>query len=199
MYTSCMRTLLACTVIDVVALLLGPVSYGQKAISFPTADGGVVSADVYGAGDHGVVLAHGGRFNKGSWKEQAQVLAAARLRVLAIDFRGYGQSRGPGDSDPMSAPLHLDGLRCGICGRPARRPCRWSGPVWAAARLAMHRSCPSLVRLIVWCSLAHRPTAPPRSSKHLHCSLWLAMMPARMGSGSLEFARSMKKLLSRKN
>ena len=105
-----MRTLLACTVIDVVALLLGPVSYGQKAISFPTADGGVVSADVYGAGDHGVVLAHGGRFNKGSWKEQAQVLAAARLRVLAIDFRGYGQSRGPGDSDPMIAPLHLDVL-----------------------------------------------------------------------------------------
>ncbi len=105
-----MRTFLACTVIDVVVLLLGPVSYGQKAISFPTADGGVVSADVYGAGDHGVVLAHGGRFNKGSWKEQAQVLAAARLRVLAIDFRGYGQSRGPGDSDPMSAPLHLDVL-----------------------------------------------------------------------------------------
>ena len=105
-----MRTLLACTVIDVVALLLGPVSYGQKAISFPTADGGVVSADVYGAGDHGVVLAHGGRFNKGSWKEQAQVLAAARLRVLAIDFRGYGQSRGPGQSDPMNAPLQLDVL-----------------------------------------------------------------------------------------
>ncbi len=105
-----MRTFLACTVIDVVVLLLGPVSYGQKAISFSTADGGVVSADVYGAGDHGVVLAHGGRFNKGSWKEQAQVLAAARLRVLAIDFRGYGQSRGPGDSDPMSAPLHLDVL-----------------------------------------------------------------------------------------
>src|SRR5229473_5168064 len=94
----------------IVALVLAGVSYAQKAVTFPTADGGVVSADVYGAGDHGVVLAHGGRFNKGSWKEQAQVLAAARLRVLAIDFRGYGQSRGPGDSDPMIAPLHLDVL-----------------------------------------------------------------------------------------
>src|SRR5208283_2765830 len=30
------------------------------------------------------------------------------FRVLAIDFRGYGASRGPGQSDPLSAPLHLD-------------------------------------------------------------------------------------------
>src|SRR5260370_27881055 len=93
-----------------VTLVLSAVSYGQKAVSFPTADGGVVSADSYGAGEHGVVLAHGGRFNKGSWEKQAQALDAAGFRVLAIDFRGYGQSRGPGDSDPMSAPLHLDVL-----------------------------------------------------------------------------------------
>ena len=101
-----MRTLAAV----IVALFLAAVSHAQKAVSFATADGGVVSADSYGAGDHGVVLAHGARFNKGSWEKQAQVLAAAGFRVLAIDFRGYGQSRGPGDSDPMSAPLHLDVL-----------------------------------------------------------------------------------------
>src|SRR5260370_15078695 len=94
----------------IVALVLAGVSYAQKAVTFPTADGGVVSADSYGAGEHGVVLAHGGRFNKGSWEKQAQALTAAGFRVLAIDFRGYGQSRGPGDSDPMSAPLHLDVL-----------------------------------------------------------------------------------------
>jgi pimeloyl-ACP methyl ester carboxylesterase len=93
-----------------VALVLAAVSYAQKAVAFPTSDGGAVSADSYGAGVHGVVLAHGGRFNKGSWEKQAQALAAAGFRVLAIDFRGYGQSRGPGDSDPMSAPLHLDVL-----------------------------------------------------------------------------------------
>ncbi len=93
-----------------VTLVLAAVSYGQKTVSFPTADGGVVSADSYGVGEQGVVLAHGGRFNKGSWEKQAKALAAARFRVLAIDFRGYGQSRGPGDSDPMSAPLHMDVL-----------------------------------------------------------------------------------------
>ena len=94
----------------IVALVLAAVSQAQKAVSFPTADGGVVSADLYGAGERGVVLAHGGRFNKGSWEKQAQALAAAGFRVLAIDFRGYGQSRGPGQSDPMNAPLQLDVL-----------------------------------------------------------------------------------------
>ena len=56
------------------------------------------------------MLAHGGRFNKESWEKQARALAAAGFRALAIDFRGYGQSRGPGQADPLSAPLHLDVL-----------------------------------------------------------------------------------------
>jgi pimeloyl-ACP methyl ester carboxylesterase len=93
-----------------VALVLAAASYAQKAVTFPTVDGGVVSADSYGAGERAVVLAHGGPFNKGSWEKQAQALEVAGFRVLAIDFRGYGQSKGPGDSDPMSAPLHLDVL-----------------------------------------------------------------------------------------
>lgn len=82
----------------------------QERVFFPTQDGGLVYADMYGKGDHGVVLAHGGRFNKESWENQARALAAAGFRVLAIDFRGYGQSRGPGQSDPLSAPLHFDVL-----------------------------------------------------------------------------------------
>jgi len=93
-----------------VALLLSADTAAQKTVSFPTEDGGLVYADVYGQGDRGVVLAHGGRFNKESWEKQAQTLAAAEFQVLAIDFRGYGKSRGPGQSDPMSAPLHLDVL-----------------------------------------------------------------------------------------
>ena len=94
----------------VVALLLSGNVAAQTTVSFATEDDGIVYADVYGAGDRGVVLAHGGRFNKESWEEQARALATAKFRVLALDFRGYGKSRGPGQSDPMSAPLHLDVL-----------------------------------------------------------------------------------------
>ena len=91
-------------------LALAEPSAAQELVSFPAEDGGVVYADLYGAGERGVVLAHGGRFNKGSWEKQARELAKAGFRVLAIDFRGYGKSRGPGDADPMSAPLYLDVL-----------------------------------------------------------------------------------------
>ena len=94
----------------ILALLLAGKADAQTSVSFPTEDGGVIFADVYGAGERGVVLAHGGRFDKESWKNQARILAAAKFRVLALDFRGYGGSRGPGQSDPMSAPLHLDVL-----------------------------------------------------------------------------------------
>jgi len=102
-----MRTLIT-VIVAVLSLARGAAA--QKAVSFPTEDGGVVYANVYGEGDRAVVLAHGGRFNKESWEKQAQTLALAGFRVLAFDFRGYGKSRGPGDSAPMSAPLHLDVL-----------------------------------------------------------------------------------------
>jgi pimeloyl-ACP methyl ester carboxylesterase len=65
-----------------------------KEISFPTQDGGIVYADLYGSGERGVVLAHGARFDKLSWSKQADQLAAAGFRVVAIDFRGYGKSGG---------------------------------------------------------------------------------------------------------
>jgi pimeloyl-ACP methyl ester carboxylesterase len=90
--------------------MLAGFAAAQEHVSFSTQDGGLVYADAYGRGDRGVVLAHGGRFDKESWGEQARALATAGFRILAIDFRGYGQSRGPGDSDPISAPLHLDVL-----------------------------------------------------------------------------------------
>jgi alpha/beta superfamily hydrolase len=55
-----------------------------------------------------VVLAHGARFDKGSWGKQAEVLATAGFRVLAIDFRGYGQSRGGDQSAPGSGEKYED-------------------------------------------------------------------------------------------
>jgi pimeloyl-ACP methyl ester carboxylesterase len=67
-------------------------------------------ADLYGEGDRGVVLAHGGRFSKESWQPQAHSLAKAGFQVLAFDFRGFGKSHGPGDSDIYTAPVELDVL-----------------------------------------------------------------------------------------
>jgi len=100
------RTLIALMAV----LLLAGATAAQKTVSFPTEDRGLVYADVYGEGVRGVVLAHGGRFNKESWEQQARTLASAGFQVLAIDFRGYGKSKGPGDAHPMDAPLHLDVL-----------------------------------------------------------------------------------------
>ncbi len=98
------------TLLAVVAVFFSLSVPAQKTISFPTEDGATIYADLYGDGPRAVLLAHGGRFNKESWKPQAQALAAAGFRVLAIDFRGYGKSTGPGAAEPLSAPLHLDVL-----------------------------------------------------------------------------------------
>lgn len=85
-----------------------PKSLEPKVVSFPTSDGGLIYAHEYGNGDHGVVLAHGGRFNKESWDKQARILAQAEFRVLAIDFRGYGKSRGGGQSQDRDDRHYLD-------------------------------------------------------------------------------------------
>jgi len=77
------------------ALLLPGLAVAQQQVSFSTQDGGLVHADMYGSGDCGLVLAHGGRFAKDSWTEQMPAFLNAGFRVLAIDFRGRGQSRGP--------------------------------------------------------------------------------------------------------
>ena len=78
--------------------------------SFSTEDGGLIYADLYGRGERGIVLAHGGRFTKESWQPQAQSLARAGFHVLAFDFRGFGKSHGPGDTDMYTAPMQLDVL-----------------------------------------------------------------------------------------
>jgi dienelactone hydrolase len=102
------RTLVAVVASLFVALFLAQTAAAQKTVSFPTEDGGLIYADIHGKSARAVVLAHGGRFNKESWQKQARTLASAGFRVLALDFRGYGKSQGPGQSDPMNAPLHLD-------------------------------------------------------------------------------------------
>ena len=64
-------------------------------VSFPTPDGGIIYAQRSGESDRGLILAHGMVFDKESWANQAQAFADAGFKVLAIDFRGRGQSHGP--------------------------------------------------------------------------------------------------------
>jgi pimeloyl-ACP methyl ester carboxylesterase len=66
---------------------------GFSAVVITAADGGPIGADVYGSGPRGVVLLHGGRFDRTSWRPQAQVLARAGFRVVAIDFRAAVDAR----------------------------------------------------------------------------------------------------------
>lgn len=64
---------------------------GQALVTFPLLEKpGEVHADLYGSGTRGIVLAHGGQFNKESWKKQAESLADSSFMVLAIRFRGDG-------------------------------------------------------------------------------------------------------------
>jgi alpha-beta hydrolase superfamily lysophospholipase len=79
-------------------------------VHFATQDGGVVYADLYGAGARGLVLAHGARFNKGSWNKEATELAGAGFRVVAIDFRGYGKSHGGPNAKAGSDDMYMDVL-----------------------------------------------------------------------------------------
>jgi len=64
-----------------------------REVIFPSPDEGTVSADLYGSGDQGVVLAHGRIFDKQSWRPLALRLEQEGLVVLSIDFRGYGTSQ----------------------------------------------------------------------------------------------------------
>jgi dienelactone hydrolase len=92
------------------AFVLAGLIAAQERVSFPTQDGGLVYGDVYGKGDRGVVLAHGGGLLKESWEKQGRTLAEAGFRSLALDFRGEGQSRGGTQKLPLDEGRHFDVL-----------------------------------------------------------------------------------------
>jgi pimeloyl-ACP methyl ester carboxylesterase len=94
----------------ILVLALSSLAAAQHRITISAEDGGLVCADLYGRGTRAVVLAHGGRFSKESWRDQAKALDSKGFRVLAIDFRGVGCSTGPGQADFDHAPFEKDVL-----------------------------------------------------------------------------------------
>jgi len=105
----CSRVVRPDRVIISLALLCagrGPL-LAQETISIPAGDGAAIVADMYGVGPRAVILAHGGRFDRGSWREQALVLAQAGFRVVAIDFRAAVQSRAGTETECLYDPACL--------------------------------------------------------------------------------------------
>jgi esterase/lipase len=135
-------------------------------VSFPTQDGGLIYANLYGKGDRGIVLAHGGRFNKESWEKQARVLVKAGFCVLAIDFRGRGKSRGGTQTKASD-----DGVRFDVLA--AIRYLRKNGAKTisvvgasfgggAAAEASVEAESGEIDRLVL---LAHSPIGKPEQMK----------------------------------
>lgn len=132
-------------------------------VRFPSADGGVVFGTLRGGGAHGVVLAHGGRFTKESWREQAKVLGEAGYLVLAFDFRGRGRSRGPEGAPPggehndvLGAVRYLRGSQ----GVETLTVIGASFGGWAAARAVVEAEPHEIDRLVL---LAHSPIETPEA------------------------------------
>jgi len=131
----------------------------MKQVHFNTEDGGKVVADLYGDGEHAVVLAHGMVFDKESWREQALALEAAGLQVLAIDFRGYGDSRAGSQGNDAK---HLDVLAAVryLRGAGAERVSVVGGSMGgrASAQASIQAKPGEIDRLVL---LAHAPVQEP--------------------------------------
>jgi pimeloyl-ACP methyl ester carboxylesterase len=133
----------------------------QKAVSFAARDGWIIHADQYGAGDHAVVLIHGGRFTKESWRPQAENLVKAGLRVLAIDMRGFGMSKeGPpakktGFGSPLDALAAVRYLRSAGAARVSIVGASMGAD--AAAGAAIEAGAGEIDRLVLLAGSAEEP------------------------------------------
>ncbi len=86
-------------------------------VTFDAPDGGRIEAAWFAAGENkAVIFAHGAIYNKESWYFLARALRQKGVSSLAIDFRGYGNSRA-GDSprkmyDILGAVAYLKKRGC---------------------------------------------------------------------------------------
>lgn len=137
-----------------------------REVSFPAADGGTVYANLYGQGEHAVVLAHGRVFNKESWDGQARDLVQAGLSVLAIDFRGYGKSTGEGGYETMYNDV-LGAVRY-LHKNGARRVSVVGGSMGGgASAVASAKSNPGEIERLVLLASAPAPGSPKLKGRKL--------------------------------
>ena len=127
-------------------------------MTFPADDGVPVTAMGYGTGTRGVVLVPGGHGVGETWSVQAERLAGAGFRVLAIDYRGRGSAA---QTAPDDEKIHLDvigavrRLRAAGARSVAVVGASWGG--WAAGTAAV--AAPGLIDRLVL--LAHSPFDRP--------------------------------------
>ena len=83
-------------------------------VTFITEDGVTLAGTLFGKGKIAVILAHQGTpgADQTSWQPFARLLAERGYTALAFDFRGFGQSGGPGrigqlDDDIRAAAKYL--------------------------------------------------------------------------------------------
>ena len=84
---------IACLLLACMTASGGGALRAQEHVRVPAASGDSLDADLYGSGTRAVVLAHGGRYDRGSWRPQAEAIAETGFRVLAFDFRASVASR----------------------------------------------------------------------------------------------------------
>ena len=110
-----------------------------------------------------VVLGTRRPIQQGELEKAGGALERAGFRVLAIDFRGYGLSKGPGQSDPLSAPLHLDVLAAvRYLRKSGAKTVSVVGGSMGGGAPAMPRLRPSLARSIAWSFSAPEEATSPR-------------------------------------
>jgi len=89
----------------VLGLLLGgspAVAQPFDLVKFDTQDGGSIEAAWFAAGAHkAVIFAHGAIYSKESWYFLAEDFQQQGVAALAIDFRGYGNSKAGNSAQKM--------------------------------------------------------------------------------------------------
>jgi alpha-beta hydrolase superfamily lysophospholipase len=144
-----MPRMLALVFLFLIAIPVGYSADSFEEISFQTSDGGTIYANLYGEGEHAVVLAHGAVFDKESWDPLARSIADQAIQVLAIDFRGYGKSK----AGKNASGRHLDLLAAiaYLSERGAKRVSLLGGSMGGAAavRAAIEPSASGLRKLIL--------------------------------------------------